>query len=140
MKRSEQEDSEADRLADLSALSLGVDSPAYRRERDRARELRKTGWWRRKIATGVCYYCGRQVSPNQLSMDHVIPLARGGRSTRENLVAACRDCNIQKKNLLPAEWQAYLDRLSAPAYMGEGTEPLSGIRLADPSSNTTSTQ
>ena len=113
MKRSEQENSEADRLADLSALSLGVDSPAYRRERDRARELRKTGWWRRKIATGLCYYCGRQVSPGQLSMDHVSPLARGGRSTRENLVAACRDCNIQKKNLLPAEWQAYLDRLAA---------------------------
>jgi 5-methylcytosine-specific restriction protein A len=40
-----------------------------------------------------------------------VPLIRGGRSTRGNCVPACKECNNQKKHLLPVEWEAYLDRL-----------------------------
>jgi 5-methylcytosine-specific restriction protein A len=47
-------------------------------------------------------------------MDHVVPLARGGRSTKGNLVPACKDCNNKKKNLLPMEWEAYIARLRKP--------------------------
>jgi 5-methylcytosine-specific restriction endonuclease McrA len=42
-------------------------------------------------------------------MDHVVPLARGGRSTKGNPVPACKECNNKKKNLLPMEWEAYID-------------------------------
>ena len=45
-------------------------------------------------------------------MDHLVPLGRGGRSTRGNVVPSCKDCNTQKKRLVPIEWQAYLDRLT----------------------------
>jgi 5-methylcytosine-specific restriction endonuclease McrA len=41
-------------------------------------------------------------------MDHIVPIARGGRSTRGNLVAACKSCNNKKKQLLPMEWVEYL--------------------------------
>jgi 5-methylcytosine-specific restriction protein A len=44
-------------------------------------------------------------------MDHVIPLARGGRSVKENLVACCKDCNNKKKYYIPAEWADYLKSL-----------------------------
>jgi 5-methylcytosine-specific restriction endonuclease McrA len=44
-------------------------------------------------------------------MDHIVPIARGGRSTKGNLVPACKDCNNQKKQLLPMEWEAYLNRV-----------------------------
>ena len=44
-------------------------------------------------------------------MDHLVPLGRGGRSARGNVVPACKDCNTKKKSLVPVEWQAYLDRL-----------------------------
>jgi 5-methylcytosine-specific restriction endonuclease McrA len=44
-------------------------------------------------------------------MDHIVPIARGGRSTKGNLVAACKDCNNRKKSLLPMEWDAYLEGL-----------------------------
>ena len=44
-------------------------------------------------------------------MDHVIPLARGGRSVKENLVACCKDCNNKKKYFIPAEWADYLKSL-----------------------------
>jgi 5-methylcytosine-specific restriction endonuclease McrA len=44
-------------------------------------------------------------------MDHRVPLVRGGRSTKGNLVAACKACNSAKKYLLLTEWDAYLARL-----------------------------
>lgn len=89
----------------------GVDDAEIRRERAKAKELRKSGWWQRKISTGVCYYCGNQYDPRLLTMDHIVPLGRGGRSVKANLVAACKECNTQKKTLLPLEWEAYMAKL-----------------------------
>jgi len=37
-----------------------------------------------------------------------VPLIRGGRSVRGNMVPACKDCNSKKRSLLPWEWEAYL--------------------------------
>jgi len=90
---------------------LPMSEEDLRRERDKARELRKTQWWRNRIARGVCHYCGRRVAPQQLTLDHIVPLVRGGRSTRGNCVAACKECNNRKRDLLPLEWDAYLARL-----------------------------
>ncbi len=44
-------------------------------------------------------------------MDHVVPLGRGGTSSRGNVVPSCKDCNTRKKHLLPIEWHEYLDSL-----------------------------
>ncbi len=88
-----------------------VSEQQLRREREKARELRSSQWWKNRIAAGRCHYCGRQVPPKELTLDHVVPLVRGGRSTRGNCVPACKECNNQKKHLLPVEWEAYLDRL-----------------------------
>ncbi len=82
-----------------------------RRERARAREIRQSPWWKRKIARGRCHYCGRAFPPAQLTMDHIVPIARGGKSTRGNLVPCCKECNTSKKQLLPFEWEQYLERL-----------------------------
>lgn len=76
-----------------------------RRERAKARELRKSPWWKRKRAAGLCHYCGGRFLPDELTMDHLVPLIRGGRSTKGNLVAACKDCNSKKKHQLVFEWQ-----------------------------------
>jgi 5-methylcytosine-specific restriction endonuclease McrA len=43
-------------------------------------------------------------------MDHVVPLARGGVSTKANCVVACKECNNKKRYLLPMEWEEYLAR------------------------------
>ena len=83
-----------------------------RREREKARQLRRTHWWNNKIQKGVCYYCNRDVGREHLTMDHLVPLSRGGKSKKGNIVAACKECNNQKKYLLPLEWEAYLKSLS----------------------------
>jgi len=86
----------------------GVDDETLRRERAKARDLRKSRWWSNKVAVGVCYYCDEKVGRDGLTMDHLVPLARGGRSTRDNIVCACKTCNTKKKTLLPMEWEEYI--------------------------------
>lgn len=85
-----------------------VDDAHLRREKARARELRRSAWWRRRVATGICHYCGLTVGARALTLDHVVPLIRGGRSVRANMVPSCKDCNSKKQSLLPWEWDAYL--------------------------------
>jgi 5-methylcytosine-specific restriction enzyme A len=74
-----------------------------KRERAKARELRQSQWWKRRRAKGICHYCGNRFAPNELTMDHLVPLIRGGRSTKGNLVPACKPCNTKKKNQLVFE-------------------------------------
>ncbi len=79
-----------------------------KRERAIARELRKSSWWKRKCAEGTCYYCESKVAARDLTMDHIVPVIRGGRSVKSNIVTACKECNNKKKYLLPIEWEEYL--------------------------------
>jgi 5-methylcytosine-specific restriction endonuclease McrA len=46
----------------------------------------------------TCQYCGRRFPSDQLSIDHVTPRARGGKSTWANCVVACMTCNVRKGN------------------------------------------
>ncbi|WP_339138303.1 MAG: HNH endonuclease [Candidatus Electrothrix sp. GW3-4] len=82
---------------------FGVDDSTIRAERRKARELRKTRWWQQKTADGICHYCQRKFPVKELTMDHIIPLSRGGRSTKGNLVPCCKTCNTAKKTDLPPE-------------------------------------
>jgi 5-methylcytosine-specific restriction endonuclease McrA len=86
-----------------------VSEQQIRLEKDKARELRKSRWWADKLARGLCQYCGGLFPAVELTMDHVVPLARGGKSTRGNIVPACKDCNSRKKYLLPMEWDEFLN-------------------------------
>jgi len=96
----------------------GVDEKTLRRERARARDLRKTRWWQQKIAKGICYYCHTKVAGSELTMDHIVPLVRGGRSSKDNLVAACKSCNTKKKTMLPMEWEEYMESLQTKPFTG----------------------
>ena len=88
-----------------------VTGEELKRERAKSREIRHSQWWKRRLSEGRCYYCGKGFSPGELSMDHVVPLIRGGKSTKGNVVPACKDCNNKKKHLLPSEWEEYLEHL-----------------------------
>jgi 5-methylcytosine-specific restriction enzyme A len=71
------------------------------RERKKAKELRQSAWWKQKRSTGICHYCGKKFPVDELTMDHLIPLVRGGKSIKANLVPACKTCNNNKKHNLP---------------------------------------
>ena len=87
---------------------IPVDEEQIKREKARARELRNSQWWKRKRSSGKCYYCGGKFKADELTMDHLIPIVRGGKSVAGNVVPACKECNTKKKYLLPTEWEEYL--------------------------------
>ncbi|HVB13306.1 MAG TPA: HNH endonuclease [Candidatus Dormibacteraeota bacterium] len=62
-----------------------------------------------------CQYCGLHAAPTELTIDHVIPVSRGGSpSGWTNQVVACKRCNGRKANHLPSEVNLRLRRAPVP--------------------------
>lgn len=58
----------------------------------------------------VCYYCGKNIiDPDDLTVDHKIPVARGGQTVEFNLVISCKNCNLTKSNLNESEYKSILN-------------------------------
>lgn len=72
-------------------------------ERGKARELRRSPWWQEQLRKGLCHYCGKPFAATALTMDHIVPVARGGLSRRGNVVPSCDACNKSKRCHTPAE-------------------------------------
>lgn len=81
----------------------GPDPATVKREKEKARQLRSTSWWQALVQKGVCHYCGKTFAAEEITMDHVVPLSRGGRSTKGNIVPACKECNTKKKHATPVD-------------------------------------
>lgn len=78
--------------------------PAHiKKEKAKARELRQSQWWKQKLHQGVCHYCEKKFPKEILTMDHIIPIGRGGHSSKGNIVVCCKDCNSIKGSRTDAE-------------------------------------
>jgi hypothetical protein len=61
---------------------------------------------------GRCYYCGKYCGKkSRLTMDHVIPIAAGGKHSAANIVGACLSCNCSKQDKPLPEFARYQGRL-----------------------------
>jgi 5-methylcytosine-specific restriction endonuclease McrA len=111
MRRWRQENPEAEREARRRYRANNLEAV-------RAREREKTYARRAKQApspalaalmedllTQPCVYCG---STEDISIDHIEPLSRGGKHEADNLAPACLPCNCSKNNQLPSEWDGRL--------------------------------
>lgn len=59
-----------------------------------------------------CQYCGAHPGKDSLTIDHILPRSRGGRTDWENVATACGTCNRKKGNRLPDE--AHMQLLNPP--------------------------
>lgn len=59
-----------------------------------------------------CQYCGKEFGAPDLTLDHVVPRAQGGKTIWENVVACCLPCNLKKGSRTPE--QAHMKLLSRP--------------------------
>ena len=84
-------------------IDIKKDKAHIARERKKAAQLKKTTWWQTLIGKGICLYCKKKFSPKELTMDHIVPLSRGGKSIKGNVVPACKECNNDKKYLTPVD-------------------------------------
>lgn len=92
-------------MSELNFDFIPADENHIKIEKAKAYELKQSQWWKNQKGKGLCYYCKQRVSPKLLTMDHKTPLIRGGKTTKTNVVASCKTCNVRKKYLLPNEWR-----------------------------------
>ena len=66
----------------------------------------------------TCQYCGARPSKANLTIDHVIPKVRGGKTTWDNVVCACKACNLRKGSRTPEEaGMRLLSKPGRPEYL-----------------------
>lgn len=94
----------------MDSFIIEISEAEIRREREKSRELRKSRWWKNRLAQGRCHWCNGTFAPDELTMDHIVPVTRGGKSSRNNVVPSCKECNNRKKYLLPMEWAEFLEK------------------------------
>jgi len=55
-----------------------------------------------------CAYCDVELDDKSMTIDHVIPKGKGGDpASLSNMVAACKECNFEKKDMLPLDYIVY---------------------------------
>ena len=70
-----------------------------KKEKEKAKQLRKSRWWQNLISQKPrCYYCEKVMEKSEVTMDHIVPISRGGKSTRGNVVPCCKPCNTKKRD------------------------------------------
>ncbi|MBI5551964.1 MAG: HNH endonuclease [Desulfobacterales bacterium] len=106
----------------ITPFAFDLESSDIAAQKHKARELRASQWWKRRCAKGSCHWCGQAVAPRELTMDHIVPISRGGQTAKNNVVPACKQCNNKKKQLLPMEWEHYVQSLRSHDE-GEVNEP-----------------
>lgn len=92
------------RLPEVVVLSKFNGVPRYELAFSRKNVLRRDEF--------VCQYCGTKPGLKMLSIDHVLPVSRGGPNSWDNCVTACVRCNTRKGNRTPRE--ANMPLLSVP--------------------------
>lgn len=90
-------------MANSEWYEIQITPQEIKKERVKAQDLKRSQWWLNRVNQGVCHYCNEKFSPAYLTMDHVVPIARGGKSTKGNVVVACRNCNDSKKLNTPVD-------------------------------------
>lgn len=91
-----------------------------KKEKAKARELRAGSWWKQRLGEGICYHCENKFPPSELTMDHLIPIARGGKSDKKNCVVSCKQCNTKKGHKTRAEMA--MDDIEASGELRKDTE------------------
>lgn len=53
-----------------------------------------------------CGYCGTKIGYSEVTVDHIIPISRGGPDCKDNMICSCRPCNEFKRNRTVEEFRA----------------------------------
>ncbi|EGT0014780.1 HNH endonuclease [Clostridium perfringens] len=68
-------------------------------ERNIMREVRES--------QNICCYCGKELAPEERTVDHIHPINRGGETVLENLAVCCQRCNFEKQDMTLQEYITY---------------------------------
>ena len=80
----------------MKPYAFDLDLDEINRERRKARELRSSQWWKRRCGKGICFYCGQETPPKELTMDHIVPISVKGVSVSPAADASVANDNVTK--------------------------------------------
>lgn len=76
-----------------SGFTPKVLSETRRTKRTREERLEVLGALAERDGGMFCAYCGKQLDEETATIEHVLPISKGGSDSRENMVIACKECN-----------------------------------------------
>ena len=102
----------------MNPFSVAVGKARLRAEELHVLSTLTTDEWRRVVEASdfYCHLCGEKTileirSPERLSLDHVLPMIRGGENTVENVLPAHRRCNQLRSDMTLEEFDLWLDKV-----------------------------
>ncbi len=98
---------------DIRGVNATLAMPSVVRLRRYARQERRVKFSRANVYRRdgfACQYCGARPGAKDLTLDHVLPRAQGGRTEWTNIVACCITCNAHKANRTPEQARMALPR------------------------------
>jgi 5-methylcytosine-specific restriction endonuclease McrA len=105
----------------ITSVSASLPMPSVVRLRRYARQERRVKFSRTNVYRRdgfSCQYCGAKPGVHELTLDHVVPRARGGRTEWTNIVTCCVPCNARKADRTPEQARMSLPRPPArPEHM-----------------------
>jgi len=108
MKRNEEHHKEQRRIY----LKTQKGMEMYKRQTQNRYALRKASYVTRVDTVKLfydspkkCFYCGKELTLKTMTIDHFVPLSKGGKHEIENLRICCRTCNTSKGAKLYEEWR-----------------------------------
>lgn len=69
-----------------------------------------------KSTKGICAHCGKPLKTSTMTVEHIIPIMRGGTNDMENLTALCEECNTMKDNLIYLPQSFYMAIMGTSRY------------------------
>lgn len=60
---------------------------------------------------GHCAYCGREIAMEEMQVDHIVPLRKGGADELQNMLPACRSCNHYKSTLDVEQFRRLVEKM-----------------------------
>lgn len=64
-----------------------------------------------QMQDGKCAYCGQHRNIKYMTVDHIIPLSKGGTESLKNLQCTCKKCNGLKEDMLPHEFTLFIRKI-----------------------------
>ena len=61
-----------------------------------------------ELQNGLCAYCGRHRNIKYMTIDHIIPISKGGTDEISNLQCTCKACNNLKEDMFPSEFTDFI--------------------------------
>lgn len=80
--------------------------------------------------TKTCPYCGKRIGDDDKSIDHIIPVSKGGEHSRDNIIVCCKKCNIKKSNkYISIDLMKKIKDYRNKTYMNKGIDIVKQLRM-----------